>query len=755
MTYTQYGKKLANTSQVWTTKGWKNHGDLKVGDRVFNPKGDAVKVIHIHPKGMCDMEVEFNNGEIIKTHSNHEWLLRNRDVRDKKFRIYETKELVNNFKKYQVPFIDPIKGVLRKPTLDAYTLGIWLGDGTASAANITNSKEDAEVLVEHIPYKVSNVYVHKKYKTHRVSFGYSGFIDELKKYNLLNNKHIPLSFKLASVKIRRELLAGLIDSDGYVFHQVREGGYIENRVYISSANKLLVDDISDLIHSLGMRRSIVKVKAKDKPNLAGIIGKKDIYQIGFTPLIEIPTKLKRKKIVPKIKYRHVLVKDVRKIKPVEGNCITVEGGMYLVGKTMVPTHNSLVVAIAILTRACIVAEKTAIVAGTGKQAKIVMGYIIEHAYDNELGKVALMIEKGEQYDAIRRERSKEKLTFKTHTGELSEVFVLSGDSRNKQRAGEAVMGFGAKNVVLDEAALIDDEIEAKIFRMLGGRAKNFYCKIGNPFKRNHFHKDFMNQRFWHINVDYKRGIKEGRLNPDFIEEARAKPIFDILYENKFPAADMMDDKMFVPILSEGDLQIIEDSPFMGRKRLGVDPAGEGRDETVIVLRDRFKAKVLRREKVSNPKGIATQIETIMIAEDLKNTDVFVDLFGEGAKVVNELARNGIAVNGVNVGDSCEDPEAKEMYINIRAHSYWLLREWIKSGAQLIKGGDWEELLDIKFKANHARKIQIKSKQDMMRDGIFSPNTADALMVTFAEEWIDYLYNEKTEKEEEFDRFSVT
>ena len=86
---TQYGKLVSDDTPVWTTKGWKNHGDLKIGDYVFNHFGKAVKVKGIAPKGIANREVIFTNGAKIKVHEKHEWFAQHRAWKD--YRKIETK----------------------------------------------------------------------------------------------------------------------------------------------------------------------------------------------------------------------------------------------------------------------------------------------------------------------------------------------------------------------------------------------------------------------------------------------------------------------------------------------------------------------------------------------------------------------------------------------------------------------------------------------------------------------------------------
>ena len=53
-----------------------------------------------------------------------------------------------------------------------------------------------------------------------------------------------------------------------------------------------------------------------------------------------------------------------------------------------------------------------------------------------------------------------------------------------------------------------------------------------------------------------------------------------------------------------------------------------------------------------------------------------------------------------------------------------------AGGQLVKHPDWKQLLTIRYKRTGTGKIQIMSKDEMMRRGWESPDLADALSLTF-------------------------
>lgn len=323
---------------------------------------------------------------------------------------------------------------------------------------------------------------------------------------------------------------------------------------------------------------------------------------------------------------------------------------------------------------------------------------------------------------------------------MGEVFVLTADAKNKQEAGNAVMGFGAPNVVLDEAALIDDDIEAKIFRMLGAQPSNFYFKIGNPFRNNHFRKDFDNPNFHHVNLDWKRGVLESRTTFDFIAEAEKKPLFDVLYENKFPAKDVVGVDGYNNLIVLDDI-LTTTAGFSGEPILGIDPAADGSDEARWVIRDSLRSECVAMQKISDPKSGAE--ETIRVAEafNVRCENTYIDSFGEGAKWIPEIARakKGFIINAVNVGDKLDDDwdlehyapgEAAKMFLNMRAYAYIEAQVWIKQGGKFVPNPNWKELSLIRFKADGARRIKIEPKDELLKRNIPSPNTADAFMLTF-------------------------
>ena len=196
---------------------------------------------------------------------------------------------------------------------------------------------------------------------------------------------------------------------------------------------------------------------------------------------------------------------------------------------------------------------------------------------------------------------------------------------------------------------------------------------------------------------------------------------------EFPREDTMDDKGYIALFSENDIKISDTEEFIGERRLGIDPSGEGDDKTVWVIRDNFKAKIVAVEKVSNAASIAQKTMTLMQHYQVKGEHTYIDNFGAGANVAQELALAGIRVKAINVGDK---PSDEEMFLNRRAEASWRVKQWFRKGGELVDHKGWDEILTIRYRKELSGKMKIMGKLEMKKEGIKSPDHYDALMMTF-------------------------
>lgn len=337
------GKLLAHDTPVLTPGGFKKHGELKVGDYVFGIDGKPKRVTYRHPDSYATHKVRFSNGEEILTSAEHEWLVfdksRNKQV------IVETQDMLDsglktygNRWRYLIPAGTALDMPHKPLPVEPYTLGAWLGDGTTTKPLMTNAKSDRRIIYRMIAdgYPLRSAYIDKNYGTLVVTFT-NKLSYALRSVGMCNrtdkgNKYIPEEYFTASVEQRLNLLAGLIDTDGYI-----EKG--KHRVSISTVLPRLRDDIVRLVSTFGW--DVRYCGEEPKVSSSGITGRHTCWIIHFAPDIDIPTVLARKKISPTTLKRNVSVRSIERLEtPIIGNCITVEGGLYRAGYRQVVTHNS-------------------------------------------------------------------------------------------------------------------------------------------------------------------------------------------------------------------------------------------------------------------------------------------------------------------------------------------------------------------------------------------------------------------------------
>jgi SpoVK/Ycf46/Vps4 family AAA+-type ATPase len=173
--------------------------------------------------------------------------------------------------------------------IDPYFLGLWLGDGHKDSATVTSEDQEVvdyirsyaddlnmEVSIQHSnSYRIKNVVGEGDGKENRL-------MKKMRKYNVLNNKHIPEAFLTNTRENRLKLLAGIIDSDGYLEKS--------NSYEVTQKRKNLAQEIQYLALSLGLRASLNE-KVVDNSTYYRIIISGDLTQV--------PVRIERKKATEK------------------------------------------------------------------------------------------------------------------------------------------------------------------------------------------------------------------------------------------------------------------------------------------------------------------------------------------------------------------------------------------------------------------------------------------------------------------------
>lgn len=389
---------------------------------------------------------------------------------------------------------------------------------------------------------------------------------------------------------------------------------------------------------------------------------------------------------------------------------------------------SIIVGAGVAIMASIKKQKWAIVAPTKEDAQIIMDYVLFFCMGDPIIKQLLKTDaRILKTEMLTQRRSRDHITF------------LNGGEIRTYSAGQ-VMGHGAQNIILDEACIATDEEEAKVFRMLGDNPKDFFImKIGNPFENNHFKRSLLNDSYYKINIDAKRGLKEGRLSQEILDEQKGKPFFNVLYWNIFPDQASRDKYGYLPLISDSLLeraQVEGDVDEVGDKILGGDPADSGSNDAVIVTRSNNYARI--RFVDANTDPITFADECALLRDEV--TEMHIDGNGVGAGSVKRLdmaketKRKLVSFKGGEAVDQDLIPENEKAkdYLNLRAYAYWKLKEYLEGGGKLEKDPRWNNLLAVRYKTNSKGKIQIIPK-DLLEKAYYNIHdlgVADALSMTF-------------------------
>lgn len=164
--------------------------------------------------------------------------------------------------------------------------------------------------------------------------------------------------------------------------------------------------------------------------------------------------------------------------------------------------------------------------------------------------------------------------------------------------------------------------------------------------------------------------------------------------------------------------------------IGLDPARMGDDRTAIIRRKGRRAYNLETHYNIDTMELAGIIKRIIERELPKR--VCIDCIGIGAGVVDRLHELGYTdiVIGVNVATKAEEPS---IYKNCRAELWDRMRGWfIQDMPVEIPDSDelQMDLCGLGYKYDSSDRLQIESKDDAKKRGLLSPDTSDALMLTF-------------------------
>lgn len=201
----------------------------------------------------------------------------------------------------------------------------------------------------------------------------------------------------------------------------------------------------------------------------------------------------------------------------------------------------------------------------------------------------------------------------------------------------------------------------------------------------------------------------------------------------FASVAEMDDKGWIPLFA--NLNILmepESGQIINGAIIGVDPAGKGRDSSIVHVRDVVYLKEVLNEKTSSPPDLARKIEMIRDVYRSRSNDIGIDAFGIGAQVVaNITTKVGETVNAI-LADKPR-PGTEHDFNSFKSELAWKFRSWVAGGGIIITNNSqtWlRELSKIKYKRAIGGQIQLMGKVEFKKLYGFSPDRFDAACYTF-------------------------
>lgn len=373
------GNALALDTPVLTAnRGWVEHGDLEIGDVVFDETGTKTNVTNVmHWQDRPRYVVRFDDGTEITADENHLWAVY--DYKEKRrgnenLVVVDTKTLAETsvygkakkYTRYSVPTTEALDyGDDKNFIIDPYALGVWLGDGHAANARVSAHPDDVMEQMELMKSVGERCNLHANDPETGVSRfvvvgdgvpqgqyndGKMGgrqhpmaFRERLKVLGLINAKRIPEEYMTASYQQRLALLQGLLDTDGYVDDRQGTIEFTQS----SDEHEELARQAYELALGLGFKATI-----SESTSILNGEERGPKWRVCFTT-DQVVFRLSRKVDSQRrakagrtergaSRFVKRFIQSVTRVDNGDTNCITVDSAshLYLAGEELVPTHNS-------------------------------------------------------------------------------------------------------------------------------------------------------------------------------------------------------------------------------------------------------------------------------------------------------------------------------------------------------------------------------------------------------------------------------
>ena len=170
----------------------------------------------------------------------------------------------------------------------------------------------------------------------------------------------------------------------------------------------------------------------------------------------------------------------------------------------------------------------------------------------------------------------------------------------------------------------------------------------------------------------------------------------------------------------------EEDYLFSQKRIGVDCARFGSDETVLFPRQGLVAF----PPIAMRNARTTEIAARVIVAKQKwgsEMEMIDDTGGWGAGVIDAMIQGKHSPIPVNFSGKADDPR----FFNKRTEMWWRMAQWVKRGGSLPRDDRLVRELAMPTYTYQDGKIRLEEKQQIKDRLGYSPDRADGLALTFA------------------------
>lgn len=362
-----FGKALALDTPIPTPIGWTTMGTLRIGDAVFDEKGQQCNVtgtFELYAERVFD--VVFRNGEVIRACGDHQWFTWTKKARnaaihherpgkhhgvlygDKRcetlpvvvntLHIKETLRCKDNGCNHSIPLTQSLACARYDFPVHPYVMGLWLGDGHTREGAITVSVKDMFLVKQLADLGYEPVVHPERNGCHKVTSKrlHRELRDSLLSIRQHAQKFIPPAFLRSSADQRQALLEGLMDSDGTVSKY--------GSCCFDNTNQNLAEAVRELVVSLGGKGTMLTKQPKVTGRPEAVCA--PCWRFIFTPnffVFRLPRKIERQSsTLRRETQKWHYIAEVNERPREHMKCITVDApsSLYLASRSMIPTHNT-------------------------------------------------------------------------------------------------------------------------------------------------------------------------------------------------------------------------------------------------------------------------------------------------------------------------------------------------------------------------------------------------------------------------------